>query len=138
MDTITNDIGTIRVGQPVSIPGEPGAWIVQAIHPAEGRRAAGVSVHAFQDADILRSCWVAQAVPVTEQHPVAGTAYLAPNGQVWRLAGYSTFNFITEQHEATPDWRVQLPSGGSYTPGRHGDDRLPEGATLIYAPEVPA
>lgn len=139
MDSITTDIGTLSVGKPVSIPGEPGAWIIQALYPADDGRAAGLSAYSASNASAVRSCWVNQAVPVTEQHPVAGTAYLAPNGEVWRLAGYATFSFLTERHEATPEWRVQLPSGGSWTPGRHNDDGLlPEGSTLIYAPEVPA
>lgn len=131
MDTITTGIATLSVGQPVSIPGEAGAWVIDAITDAGESHGAGL--HVTQGGH-KRGVWAKRAVPITEATPVVGTAWLALDGEVWRLGAYETFNWITQEATALPEYRVMALDGTVFI----SRDSLPADAARIYTPEVPA
>lgn len=57
-----------------------------------------------------------------------GSIFICPNGETWRLTGYSPGWLRDEDHD-TPRWTVQTPKGTTYN-----GETLPDDARLAWAP----
>jgi hypothetical protein len=120
------DHATLRVGQWVSLPNEVGQWQIESVDPDH---KIGPIVRVEQAGIYFRTAPARQVVPVDDEHPPVGTAWIDEAGDVWRLTGWNTYSMITELPEVTPQYKGMSASGWFFV-----SDELPDSATEIYRP----